>query len=484
MFGPYEIECEGRKYFGNVSLREFHKFRRDGGVYLLVVEKMTVRKISEAMSLVIEKIYSSAGGLVPAALVEELRKLDLLDEDDSDSSEKTGMDSGNGSGTDKQTEFCVRSIALFVAQECNMRCVYCYGEGGEYAGKGLMSDETAFRAVDWLMDNSKSLEKVNISFFGGEPLLNFSLIKKVVEYAKAKASERNKEITFGMTTNASLLTDEIISFIENEKIDALVSFDGPPAIQNRQRPFKNGSGSYDIVCGNIRKLLEVSPKTLARGTVYGDADPCEIQEGMKNAGFKACYVIKASPVILAGKNGRAAKSEADEEISRRMMAFQEKEFDVFLESVRNRRLEANRAGHMIMPIIAGEKRYFGCGIGRGMRGVSVSGDIYPCHRFAGQDDMKMGNIADYNVEGANDYYRSIVANLPKCSVCWAKYFCGGGCAYDNKSRTGDMHMPDISYCEEIKAAMETAIYISTQLDEGDKEYIKQTYKDIVDDKLP
>lgn len=484
MFGAYEIEYEGRKYFGNVSLREFHKFRRNGGVYLFVSEKMAAQEISESMSLVIDKASSSSGGLIPEALVEELRKLDLLDEDDGDMSEKAEMDAGDSGGKDKKTEVAVRSIALFVAQECNMRCVYCYGEGGEYAAKGMMSDETAFRAVDWLMDNSKSLEKVNISFFGGEPLLNFPLVKKVVEYAKTKASERNKEITFGITTNASLLTDEIIGFIRDEKIYPLVSFDGPPAVQNRQRPFKDGSGSYDAVYGNIQKLLGVSPKLLARGTVYGDTDPCEIKEGMKRAGLKACYVIKASPVILAGENGKAAKNAADEEISSRMTAFQEKEFDVFLKSVKDRSMEMNRAGHMLRPIITGEKRYFGCGIGRGMVGISISGDIYPCHRFAGQDDAKMGNIADYKAEGPNDYHRSIVNNLPKCSVCWAKYFCGGGCFYDNKSRTGDMHIPDILYCDEMKRGMETAIYISTRLDEGDKEYIIKTCNDLMDDKLP
>ncbi|MEO5361537.1 MAG: SPASM domain-containing protein [Nitrospirota bacterium] len=480
----YEIDCEGRRYFGNVSLKEFHRFTRNGDTYLFNIEKMTSHKISASTSRNIDSVLYSFGELVPAPMVEELRKIDLIDDYESENDDGVSDKADTNGRTAKKSEFSVSNIALFVAQTCNMRCVYCYGEGGEYGGKGMMREETAFMAVDWLMDNSKSAEKVNISFFGGEPLLNFPLIKRTVEYAKGRAAERNKKVGFGMTTNASLLTEEIISFMKEEKINTLVSFDGSADIQNRQRPFADGSGSYDSVIANIQKLLAVVPETTARATVYGDTDPVEIKNGMKKAEAKTFFVIKASPVILTGGNLDASDRAADEDMSRRMMEYKEKEWDGFVETLRNRNADQHQVGQIPEPFITGEKRYFMCGVGKGLAGISVSGDIYPCHRFAGQEDAKLGNIIDYKVEGINDYHRSVVTNLPRCSTCWARYICGGGCFYDNKSRTGDMRTPDIFYCNETKANAETVIAMYAQLDDTDKEYLKGVYRNLVDERLP
>ncbi|MBF0488394.1 MAG: hypothetical protein HQK98_09560 [Nitrospirae bacterium] len=163
---------------------------------------------------------------------------------------------------------------------------------------------------------------------------------------------RNKKVGFGMTTNASLLTEEIIGFIKDEKINTLVSFDGSADIQNRQRPFADGSGSYDTVTANIQKLLAVFPGTSARATVYGDADPFEIRDGMKKVGFKTFFAMKASPVILAGGNMEAAgSSAADEDMSRRMMKYKEKEWDGFVETVRNRNADVQQTGQIPQPLI-------------------------------------------------------------------------------------------------------------------------------------
>lgn len=480
MFGMYEITCDGRRYFGNVSLKEFHRFTRNSDTYLFNVEKMTLHKISESKSRIIDRVLSSFGGLVPASMFEELREIDLTDEPQSEEVDAKG---NNCEGVEQTSEFGVRNIALFVAQLCNMRCVYCYGQGGEYGGKGMMSEETAFMAVDWLMENSKSIETLNISFFGGEPLLNFPLIKKTVEYAKERAAQRNKKVGFGITTNASLLTEEIIDFMKNEKINTMVSFDGSADIQNRQRPFADGSASYDGVSANIQKLLAVFPGTSARATVYGDTDPFEIKDGMKKAGFKTFFAMKASPVILAGGNHEASSSATAEDMSRRMMEYTEKGWDGFVEAVRNRNADVQQIRQIPQPLITGEKCYFACGIGKGMAGISVSGDIYPCHRFVGLEDAKIGNITDYKVGGINDYHRSIVNNLPKCSPCWARYICGGGCFYDNKSLTSDMRIPDAFFCNEMKAAAEMAIAVFAQLDAADKEYLKGLYKNLVDKKL-
>jgi uncharacterized protein len=147
-------------------------------------------------------------------------------------------------------------------------------------------------------------------------------------------------------------------------------------------------------------------------------------------------------------------------------------------------METNNLGHILLALIRGSKRYFGCGVGKGRVAVSVSGDIYPCHRFAGHDDMKMGNIAEYRVEGLNDYHLDTVDNRTKCLVCWARYLCGGGCLYNNKALTGDTRVPDDNYCTMVQRSIETALYMYSRLDDGDKEYIKNACKAIEEGRLP
>ena len=303
MFGPYQIEYEGRRYFSNVSLREFHIFDCDGDSCLVDVKRMTSRPVSPRLADMLRGVASASGSLISEPVMVELHNLKLIageeDPNETRAEDRPGI-------APQKDDFPVTGIDLFLAQECNMRCVYCYGVGGEYAGGGLMSEETAFRAVDWLIVNSRNALKVGIGFFGGEPLLNFPVMKKVVSYARTKAAEKCKQINFNIITNGSLLTDEIISFLEDEKIEILISFDGPPEYQNRQRPFKDGSGSYDRVHANIQKLRAVFPNLKGRATVYGDADPFRIKEGLEQAGFTHCALIKASPAILSARSTRYA----------------------------------------------------------------------------------------------------------------------------------------------------------------------------------
>ncbi|RPJ83748.1 MAG: radical SAM protein [Acidobacteria bacterium] len=482
LFGPYEVEYGGRKYFGNVWMREFHTFRRADGIYLFVVDQMAVHKISEATARIIDKVSCSSGGLVPASMLEHLKVFDLVEEKDKPASRKAESNGKRDRAAGNKAELGVSTIALFVAQECNMRCVYCYGRGGKYAGGGTMRDETALRAVDWLMENSKSAEKVQIFFFGGEPLLNFPLIKKTVGYAKARASGFSKKITFGITTNGSLITDEIVSFMKDENIRPLISFDGTREIQNRQRPFRDGNGSYDTVYASVQKLRPVFPQLSGRATVYGDSDPCEIKDGMSRAGFTACFLTKASRVILDGED--ATETADDEALSHRMIAFQQKEWIRLFQSITERRVEQGDPARSLVPLVTGQKRYFTCGVGKWFAAVSVSGDIYPCHRFVGQDDTRMGTIADYRADGLNEYHRSTVDALPQCSVCWARYLCGGGCAYENKSRTGDRRMSDALSCAEMRATLETGLALYARLDDDDREFLKDAYQSIVKDRLP
>lgn len=485
MFGPYQIEYEGRSYFHNVPLREFHLFDYDGNSYLLDVERMATSLVLPRVAALIRRLAWDSGSLVPESAITELRRLKLIAGEEEAPVEAAPADKQGQSG--KKAEFAVVNIALFLVQECNMRCVYCYGDGGEYAAKGVMSEETAFAAVDWLMENSKNVEKVNISFFGGEPLLNYLLMKKVVFQAKEKAAEKGKQAAFSITTNGSLLTNEIIAFLHEEKIDPLISFDGPPEYQDRLRPFKDGSGSHATVRANVQKLRTVFPHLTARATICGDTDPFRSKEGMEQAGFTTCILSKASPVLLKTTPDGASPDGLGEQMLERMLAFHRREVDQLLIAIRERKIN-KECFPALLPTMAamysGQKRIYGCGIGKGMAGISVTGDIYPCHRFVGQADMRLGNIAGYHIDGSNDYHRATVKRLPECRYCWARYYCGGGCFYHNKAHTGDMHRPEPRDCKERKAMFEGLIHVYCRLDDGDKEYLQEILKEIEPERHP
>lgn len=487
----YEIEQGDQKFFGNVSLKEFHLFRQDGENYLFNVATMMPRRITEPVARLVEKVASSFGGaLISGRMMEELKQLDLVVgiERQPAPSAPEALATGAKPADGAAARYGVGSIALFVAQECNMACVYCYGQGGEYADKGMMNADTAFKAVDWLMKNSGGIESVHIGFFGGEPLMNFPLIKKVVDYAKQEAEKCAKKITFGITTNASLLSEQRIAYLREENIDPMISFDGSPEIQNRQRPFKNGNGSYNKTYINIQKLKKVFPQVMARATLHGDADPLEVRAGLEQAGFKSFVMKKASRVILDNPATEGVSCTDQIQTDERMIAMEKSMAHGLLHDIKARKVapatSSSMVGFYVGQLISSGKRQYYCGVGRGMAAITTSGDIYPCHRFAGQEDMKLGNIDSYKADGINDYHRAAVDNLPECKHCWARYACGGGCFYESKAARGDVRLPDRSFCHETKAMMEIAIPLYLQLDDADKTYIKDYLKRQQEEQIP
>jgi uncharacterized protein len=474
MLGSYEIEYKGRRYFGNVTLREHHIFDYDSSSYLADVGSMATYPISRRLAGLIGRVVSSFGGLIPEPVILEMRKFKLIAEEEEAPREPRAAD--ESSRVTGRGEYPIINISLFLSQECNMHCIYCYGVGGEYAQRGRMSEEMAFRAVDWLIANSGSAERVNICFFGGEPLLNFSVMKQTVSYAREKAAEQSKKITFWITTNGSLLSEEILSFLKEEDISPMISFDGLPEYQNRQRPFKDGRGSYDTIYANLLKLRTFLPHLTGRATIWRDADPSLVKDGMIKAGFSTCYIAKASPVLLDAHQIDMPQDDGlGEQTLKRMMDFNRKEVEELFAVIRERKIDKDRLPPLLArlaDICCGRKRHYSCGIGKGMVGISITGDIYPCHRFAGQDDIRMGNIDEYRAEGLTDYHRAGVDQLPVCRSCWARYYCGGGCLYRNKALTGDMYRPDDLDCREEKALIKGLIHLYHQLDEDDREYLK------------
>lgn len=266
----YEVEFEGRRYFGNIIVKEFHVFQFLDDFYLFDVHRVKPYKISEADYLTLSNISPHSINLVTDETMNTLKLFDILEENENVPLKKGLINDYNNVSNSllshidkvelKQTPIGISNIALFVAQKCNMRCVYCYGDGGGFGeDESLMSQEDAFIAIDWLFKESINSDHLRISFFGGEPLLNFPLIKNVVEYAKKKAEMVNKTVTFDINTNATLLTDEIINYLKRENIKPIISLDGPPEIHNKQRPLKNGCESHNIIISYINRLVTECP---------------------------------------------------------------------------------------------------------------------------------------------------------------------------------------------------------------------------------
>jgi uncharacterized protein len=482
MLAPYEITRDGRTYHGNVALKEHRLLERDGEHCLFLVPDMAALPVSAALAKAIAGLRPGFATLLPGALMRALRGCGLVAEPEADAecagakADEAGTPSGNEAPAGSH-RFPVRSLALFLTQTCNLRCIYCYGEGGEYGGRGMMSEETALAAVDWLLANSFEAKTLHVSFFGGEPLLNFPLLQRVVVYARGEAAAHGKEVKFGMTTNASLLTDEMIAYLAEEKIEPLISFDGPPEIHDRQRPFRNGRGSHARVHANAQKLRAALPHLTGRATVCAGSDPFVVRRGMEEAGFTTCILIPASPVILRESGAADAGAGAGQrETAEQMLAYRRAEAAELLDAVRERRLDAQASPPALMLLAAladGRKRHAACGLGRGMRAVAVNGDVYPCHRFVGLEDARLGHLSDYRAGAVNDYHRAVVENLPACRSCWARYFCGGGCFYDNLARSGDMHSPDPEVCREVKTVCEDVICAWCALSDEDRAYVRE-----------
>ena len=484
MFGPYEIALDGRLLHGNVVLKEHHLVERDGAFALLRVTDMAAAPVSPALAQLLSRWMPTPGTLVPDGLMRALRAAGLVAEGEPGGGQAapeaaTSQDAAAAqdapAGAEPPLPGAVIGITLLLAQSCNLACTYCYGQEGAYGGGGLMSAGTARQAVDWLLANSDGTGRVHVSFFGGEPLLNLPVLKETVAYAKERTAAAGKEVHFGITTNATLVDEETAAYLAQERIEPLVSCDGPAEVHDRQRPFAGGRGSHAAVVAGAARLRAAFPALMARATLCGDTDPFAVRRGLEEAGFAQCSLTLASPVLLEHE-ASPEDPAAREASAARLLAYRRAEVAELFADIAARRLDSRRSAAplaLLAGLASGEKHHAGCGVGRGMRAVAVDGGVYPCHRFVGLEDTRMGDLAGYRSEGLNDYHRAVVEHLPQCRSCWARYLCGGGCFYENRGRTGDMHRPDPLFCCEMRTVGEDLVAGWCALSAEDQDYVRE-----------
>lgn len=352
----------------------------------------------------------------------------------------------------------VKSLCLFVSHACNLNCRYCFARKEETPGGVHMPVEIGKKAVDFLLESGDGRYR-EIDFFGGEPLLNYPLIEYVVYYAREKGRERGKEFTFTLTTNTTLLNDEIIDFLNKENISVILSHDGRPRVHNHMRGGEKGEGSCDLVLNKSRMLLEGRKyrNYYIRGTYTGyNLDFSNDVRYLLEQGFDS---ISLEPVVAGEDEGFALK-EKD-------LIVLEKEYDRLVEMF----LEGREKGkpfhfyHFSLDLEKGPclyKRLSGCGAGVEYLAVAADGTLYPCHQFMGEGEFYMGNLNEKPFQLRKDIgERLFFASRRRedCLSCWARYLCGWGCAASVYFQTGSLVKCYLLGCSLQKIRLERALYL-------------------------
>ena len=365
----------------------------------------------------------------------------------------------------KKRPTVVKALCLHIAHDCNLACRYCFAEEGEYHGRrALMSYETGKAALDFLIANSGSRRNLEVDFFGGEPLMNFEVVKQLVAYGREQEKLHDKHFRFTFTTNGVLLNDDIMEFANREMDNVVLSIDGRKEVHDHMRPFRKGAGSYDLIVPKFQKFAESrnQEKYYVRGTyTHFNTDFSKDVLHLADLGFKQ---ISVEPVVAEETDDYAIKEED------LPVLFKEYD-DLAAEMVRR-----NKAGngfnffHFMIDLEGGPcvyKRLSGCGSGTEYLAVTPWGDLYPCHQFVGNEKFLMGNVHDGVVNtGLQEEFKCCnVYAKEKCRDCFARFYCSGGCAANAYNFHGDILKTYETGCELQKKRVECAIMIKAAMAE-------------------
>ncbi len=368
----------------------------------------------------------------------------------------------------EKTSGVVKALCLHVAHTCNLNCAYCFASQGKYEGeRAVMSLETGKRALDFLIESSGTRHNLEVDFFGGEPLMNFDVVKELVAYAREREKETGKNFRFTLTTNGMLIDDDVIEFANRECANVVLSLDGRKEIHDRYRVDYAGNGSFDKIVPKFQKLVEArgGKNYYMRGTfTHANPDFLKDIETMLDLGFRE---LSMEPVVCAPDSPSALTKE-DIEI---VMEQYEKLAELMLAQYKEGK--PFTFYHYMIDLEGGPciyKRISGCGSGTEYMAVTPWGDLYPCHQFVGDETFKLGNIWDgvTNTTCQNEFKACNVYSRPECADCWAKLYCSGGCAANAYHATGSILGIYESGCELFRKRMECAIYLEIA-----KRYLKK-----------
>ena len=362
----------------------------------------------------------------------------------------------------------VKALCLHIAHDCNLACRYCFAEEGEYHGRrALMSFEVGKQALDFLIANSGNRRNLEVDFFGGEPLMNWQVVKDLVKYGREQEKKHGKNFRFTLTTNGVLLDDEVMEFCNREMANVVLSIDGRKEVHDFMRPFRKGKGSYDLIVPKFRKFAESinQDKYYVRGTfTRHNLDFAKDVLHLADLGFKQ---ISVEPVVALPEEEYALREEDIPQIC--------EEYDRLAAEMIKRHREGKEFNffHFMIDLTGGPcvyKRLSGCGSGTEYLAVTPWGDFYPCHQFVGEEAFLMGNVFDglkaselqEEFKGCNVYAKE------KCRNCFAKFYCSGGCAANAYKFHGSINDAYDVGCELQRKRIECAVMIKAALAEEDE----------------
>jgi len=369
----------------------------------------------------------------------------------------------------KDRETVVKALCLHIAHDCNLACKYCFAGEGEYHGRrALMSPKVGKKALDFLVENSGNRVNLEVDFFGGEPLMNWQVVKDLVAYGRSLEEPHHKKFRFTLTTNGVLLTDEVMEFVNREMSNLVLSIDGRKEIHDLMRPHRGGQGSYDEILPKYKKAAESRNQMnyYVRGTyTRNNTDFSEDVIHLADQGFEQ---ISVEPVVADKKEDYALRMEDVPKLL--------SEYDRLALEYINRKREGKgfQFFHFMIDLEGGPcvaKRLSGCGSGTEYLAVTPWGDLYPCHQFVGQEEFLMGNVEDGIVrKDIQDKFKACnVYAKEECRDCFAKFYCSGGCAANAYHECGDVNGSYELGCKLQRKRVECAIMIKAALADEERE---------------
>jgi uncharacterized protein len=466
----------------SVFAREYHTINGQETILVYDVENTRLIQLSDLEWRVLETVKEKPASTselktkLPARRAEkveeavgELIKVDMLGNTPFGKISPEQVADNERKYLEKLRQKKLMQVSLNVTHKCNLHCDYCYGEDGSYGSPAVhMSRETARQAVDFLFKENGDAERCRITLFGGEPLLNFDLVKYVIQYARKKASSLDKIIEFGLTTNGILMDEEKADFLINEKIEVTFSLDGPKKIHDQNRPLKSNRerGSYDVIYPNILKYIEKAERDNSfyafRATLTrpGIRNMCEMIDFFE--GFNTEKVIYDTAEYKHGMSPNGLAINDDD-----LLLYKQQVKEIAKKFVENKLKPVHNLFAGPFGVLKNKtKRHSHC-ISAGVLyvGVSAEGDIYPCHRFVGYKETKLGDVwQGYDREKwLKGYSRIHIFNSKVCSSCWLRYYCGGLCPATNYYLGGDMVLSDTVVPEPVHCRLKKIVFEEAML---------------------
>lgn len=369
----------------------------------------------------------------------------------------------------KERPTVVKALCLHIAHDCNLACKYCFAEEGEYHGdRSMMSFEVGKQALDFLVENSGNRRNLEVDFFGGEPLMNFEVVKQLVAYGRSLEDEHNKKFRFTLTTNGVFLDDEVMEFANREMANVVLSIDGRKEVHDTMRPTRNGKGSYDLIIDKFKKFakLRAGKSYYVRGTfTHDNLDFSKDVLHLADEGFDQ---ISVEPVV-GPEEERYTIKEAD--LPKIM-----EEYDLLAKEIIKREKEGRGFTffHFMIDLTGGPcvaKRLSGCGSGTEYLAVTPWGDLYPCHQFVGEDDFAVGNVFDgvTRQDIVSEFKKTSVYSKEDCRECFARFYCSGGCSANSHKLNGTINGTYDVGCRLERKRVECALMVKAALADQSEE---------------